>query len=252
MTDAPSVAVTAVAALVLLGFVAAFLLVSRLAHHQREPASPVLSFASGVAVAYVLLQVLPELEHHRRLLGQAVQAPPYAPSGPGLYLVALGGLAVFYVLERWLRDEWVPRGGECTPEGPGFWAHLAAFSLYAAFFSHQLHRYAEGGVDRVLLHGSALTLHFLTASNALHRDYGSRYDPTARWALALAACAGWLAGFAGRLPPTIAAIVFAFLAGGILLNVLKEELPGERSSRIAPLLLGIAGYAALVAAVGQA
>ena len=38
----------------------------------------------------------------------------------------------------------------------------------------------------------------------------------------------------------------AFLAGGVILNVLKEELPEERKSRIAPFFIGAFGYAAIL------
>jgi hypothetical protein len=42
------------------------------------------------------------------------------------------------------------------------------------------------------------------------------------------------------------ALVFAFLAGGVVLNVLKEELPEDRQSRIAPFAVGAAAYAVLL------
>jgi zinc transporter ZupT len=250
MFDNATVLLTAVT---LTGFLAAHIFAVRADDHGTSSSAP-LSFASGVAVAYVLLQVLPELEHHRRGMGLETPDPKELPSGRGLHLVALGGLVAFYALERWLRDEWVPskiEGEPCEPEGPGFWVHLAAFSLYSGFFAHQLHHYAEGGPGQVLLHGSALTLHFLTASIALRRDYGRRYDRIGRWALAFSACVGWATGLVQRVPEPVAAILFAFLAGGILLNVLKEELPSERRSRIGPLLAGAAGYALLIVAMGD-
>lgn len=41
-------------------------------------------------------------------------------------------------------------------------------------------------------------------------------------------------------------VLFAFLAGGVVLNVLKEELPEERRSRFLPFAGGAACYAALL------
>lgn len=38
----------------------------------------------------------------------------------------------------------------------------------------------------------------------------------------------------------------AFLAGEVILNVLKEELPNERKSRFGAFALGTAAYAALL------
>jgi hypothetical protein len=42
------------------------------------------------------------------------------------------------------------------------------------------------------------------------------------------------------------AVLVAFLAGGVILNVLKEEVPTERRSRFWAFALGMAGYAALL------
>jgi zinc transporter ZupT len=71
----------------------------------------------------------------------------------------------------------------------------------------------------------------------------------ARWILAGAVLGGWALGVAVELPEEAIAVLFAFLAGGIVLNVLKEELPEERESRFLPFLLGSAGYAALLLAI---
>ncbi len=40
--------------------------------------------------------------------------------------------------------------------------------------------------------------------------------------------------------------MFAFLAGGVVLNVLKEELPEDRKSRFSAFAVGSAAYAALL------
>jgi zinc transporter ZupT len=50
------------------------------------------------------------------------------------------------------------------------------------------------------------------------------------------------------LSPAIA-LLFAFLAGGVILNVLKEELPEERQSRFWAFTLGAGFYAVLLLAL---
>ena len=44
-------------------------------------------------------------------------------------------------------------------------------------------------------------------------------------------------------------LLFALLAGGVIMNVLKEELPEERESCFWALALGAAVYAALLLAL---
>ena len=48
------------------------------------------------------------------------------------------------------------------------------------------------------------------------------------------------------VPASLVAVVVAFLSGGIVLNVLKEELPAERESRFAAFAGGAAAYSALL------
>jgi zinc transporter ZupT len=43
-------------------------------------------------------------------------------------------------------------------------------------------------------------------------------------------------------------VLFAFLAGGVIMNVLKEELPEERESRFWAFVLGAGLYAGVLLA----
>ena len=64
--------------------------------------------------------------------------------------------------------------------------------------------------------------------------------------LVLALVAGWATGFIVDLPKTVIVLVMAFVGGGIILNVLKEELPEERESRYWAFALGAFLYAILL------
>lgn len=67
-----------------------------------------------------------------------------------------------------------------------------------------------------------------------------------RWVLAAAILVGWAAGLATNVGEAAIGVLFVFLAGGVVLNVLKEELPEERRSRFLPFVLGAAGYSLLL------
>lgn len=49
---------------------------------------------------------------------------------------------------------------------------------------------------------------------------------------------------AAETPPVTGGVLVAFIGGGTILNVLKEELPEERRSSFAAFLVGAAAYAA--------
>jgi len=57
---------------------------------------------------------------------------------------------------------------------------------------------------------------------------------------------GWVVGLVVEVSEAATSTLFAFLAGGIVLNVLKEELPEERQSRFWPFAAGAAGYSVLL------
>ena len=59
---------------------------------------------------------------------------------------------------------------------------------------------------------------------------------------------GFGLGATTAVPQSTVGFLFAFLAGGVVVNVLKEELPEERQSRFWPLTLGAACYAGLMLA----
>ena len=61
--------------------------------------------------------------------------------------------------------------------------------------------------------------------------------------------AGTALGLATEVPEAVIASLVAFLSGGVVLNVLKEELPEERESSFWAFAAGAAGYAALLTAL---
>lgn len=223
-----------------LGFALIHLLTPRLRALEVVPRSRWLSFAGGVAVSYVFLHLLPELgEHHHALLEREWLDP---------YAFALGGLVVFYGLERRIRaarSEGEARG-EGAPGAASFWLHIASFGLYNLLIGYLLLHREETGAIPLALYVAAMGLHFLTNDFGLRQDHPGLYDRRARWLLAAAVLAGWALGVFVDVPEAAVALLFAFLAGGVVLNVLKEELPEERRSRFAPFLLGAAGYGAIV------
>jgi hypothetical protein len=91
-----------------------------------------------------------------------------------------------------------------------------------------------------------MSLHFVTNDFGLRHDQKDQYDCLGRWIIAAAVLLGWVLGLVITLPMIVVDFLFAFLAGGVVLNVLKEELPEERQSRFWPFVLGGAGYAALL------
>jgi hypothetical protein len=223
----------------------------RLLH--RAPRSIWLSLAGGVSVAYVFVHLLPELAEHQEHVGHgAGEGGLLATIESEVWLMALLGLVIFYGLERLAR-----RGAECEreagrPEHPPrgvFWVHLASFAVYNFVVGYLLH-HREDGVAELGFYAFAMALHFLVNDHSLRDQHGHAYHREGRWLLAAAPIAGWALALVATVPSLAITALFAILAGGIVLNVLKEELPEDRDSRFWAFALGGAGYAALLIAVG--
>ena len=89
-------------------------------------------------------------------------------------------------------------------------------------------------------------VHFVVNDYGLRRDHKGAYDRVGRWVLAAAVLAGWLVGLFFEVSEAALAVLFAFLAGGVIMNVLKEELPEERESRFWAFALGAALYSVVL------
>lgn len=229
-----------------LGLALVHLYAGKLRFLESTPRSVWLSTAGGVSVAYVFVHLLPEVGEVQEVLKEALGRSLGFLENHG-YLLALAGLVVFYGLERAAKASRKGRGGEAEATGPGvFWLHIGSFALYNLLIGYLLVRRPEQGLPELVWFFVAMALHFVVNDFGLREHHKAAYTRTGRWVLAAAVLLGWSAGLFGELPEATRALLVAFLAGGVVLNVLKEELPTERESRFWPFALGAAAYAALL------
>jgi hypothetical protein len=237
-----------VTAAMVAAFAAIHLLIHRLHFINTTPRSKWLSFSGGVAVAYIFLHVLPDLGAHAEALAREMRVTPVGAESI-VYALALAGLAAFYGVERRVtlnRARSREAGQSDEVEVELLWVHVASYSVLNLLVGYLLlHREEEGGWALGLYFG-AMALHFVTADYGMRTDHEAAYDRMGRWVLAAAVTAGWALGLALTFPAPVIAGLYAFLAGGIVLTVLKEELPEERQSYFLPFLGGVLLYAALV------
>ena len=240
-------AIEPVTALMALAFCAVHLFVGKLRFLDQEPRSKWLSFAGGVAVAYVFLHILPELGAHGSTFERALGIARGAAEA-WVYTLSLAGLSLFYGIERAIV---VSRGGRergdgRRPESGVFWLHIAASGLLIFIIAYLLNHREDPTPEGLILFFVALLLHFVTADFASRADHPEIYDGAGRWVLVAATLAGWLTGLFVELPQIAIGCLFAFVGGAMVLVILKEELPEERNSRFLPFLGGAGIYAVLV------
>jgi hypothetical protein len=230
------------------GLAGVHLFSGRLQFLGGSPRSRWLSAAGGVSVAYVFVHLLPDLAEEQEIIreatGESLSFLEYH-----VYLVALVGLAAFYGLERSAkvsRGKERSAGREDSTGGGVFWLHTASFAVYNALIGYLLLHREDPGPGPLVLFAFAMGVHFAVNDYGLRHDHEGAYDRVGRWVLAAAVLAGWVVGLSFEVSEAALAVLFAFLAGGVIMNVLKEELPEERQSRFWAFALGAALYSVIL------
>ena len=212
------------------------------------PRSRWLSAAGGVSAAYVFVHILPDLAEEQETIREAA-GEGFSFLEYHVYLVALVGLATFYGLDRAAKASRRRRrsmGKEDSTEVGVFWLRTTSFSVYNALIGYLLLHRETPGLRSLFLFAFALGLHFVVNDYGLRKDHKGLYERIGRWILAAAIFVGWTIGLLAEVSEAALAVLFAFLAGGVILNVLKEEIPEERESSFGAFALGAAVYAVIL------
>jgi zinc transporter ZupT len=234
-----------------LGLAVVHMVAGRLRFIDVIPRSRFLSFAGGISVSYVFLRVLPDLGRSQARVGYEVERNLMIPQDP-IYLVAMIGLITFYGLERLAdasRRQHRRAEGEDTTGVGVLWLSIASYSMVNFAVGYLLVYRAGAGVLRLSLFFLAIALWFVVSDYGLRVQHRDRYRSIARWVLAAAVIVGWGAATAGPIPDSLMSVAMAFVAGGVVMNVLKEELPRERESTFWAFALGACAYAGLLMAI---
>lgn len=216
--------------------------------HQIIPKRRWLSFGSGVSIAYVFLEILPELTQAQ----QEIEKTLLTIIGfleHHVYILALIGLALFYGLEllalRSRRQNREENQKDVTSLHI-FWLHIGVFAIYNLLIGELFSNTQEHGLVDTFFLFIAIALHFFVNDDSLREHHKHSYDRVGRWVLAGALFGGWAVGQAMEFHEAAIASLWAFIAGGIIFNTLKEEIPDRRDSCFWAFILGAAGYSTLL------
>lgn len=183
-----------------------------------------ISFAGGVAVAYVFLDMLPNLVEYNKPIGQLLLTNQWLTPFTELliYIVTLFGFLIYYgfdlLAERYRAD------GDSDRLVYGL--HLGMFCLYNFLITYTMSLRAVVSVTATVLFTVAMALHFVLTDRKFTRFYPVKFNHVGRFILICFLLIGWL--FSVIFDPVnvlVVALMVAFLAGSVLLNVFREELP---------------------------
>jgi hypothetical protein len=214
-----------------------------------------LSAASGISVAYVFLDLLPDLAEQQSLIERVGLFPGLDRH---LYIVALVGLTVSLWVETASRESRRRRRAIGEPDQTGtaaFWLSIVSFMVLNAAIGYAVASPGDRAVEPLWLFAFAMGLHFLANDHSLVEHHGDRYQRVGRWLLVAGLLAGWLIGTlpSVEIRPEMLALVLAYIAGGTIMNILRHELPDtDRSTDVLAFAAAATVYGVLLLSLSPA
>jgi hypothetical protein len=209
-----------------------------------------LSFAAGISMAFVFVNVLPGLQAIEETQTQyrgyfKTLFPEYS-----IYLWTMAGFLIFYGLETMAVSTQRSRENQAPDESHAapwqMWVHIGGFALYAYILTY-LMIWTGKDMLALCLYGVAMGMHILTITCNLSSHYQAAYDRIGAYVLALACVAGWASALKlNILTAMIVLKLMAFVAGGVVVNVAIAEIPKEKEGWYWSFVTGVVVYTALV------
>lgn len=203
-----------------------------------------ISAAAGISVAYVFIDLLPELGAQQRIFAESESTAAMLFAEDRIYILALASFIVFYGLDRIVLPKRAGSGGEET----AYRIRLAGFTAYTGMIGYLLVERAERGWFALTAYTFAMAVHFLIIGRSLAEEHGLDRQTPSRVLLAASALGGCLLSATIPFSDTAFARLFAILAGGVVITSLGQELPGEHRGRFLPFFLGAAIFTAALLA----
>ncbi len=199
------------------------------AKHLPGNGKAFISFAGGVAVSYVFIHMLPDLVEYNKPIGSFLLNNRWLTPFTELliYIFALIGFLIYYGFDLLAED--------CRLKGNNdsfvYELHLVMFCFYNFLITYTMSLRALSSITATVIFTFAMALHFVLTDRKFSRFYPIRFNQIGRFLLIGALLIGWIcSAIFDPVNVLVASFMVAFLAGSILLNVFREELPRAESA----------------------
>jgi hypothetical protein len=188
-------------------------------------------WTGGMAIGYVFMYMLPKLSDDTSLIISNEPAE-WEFLHYRLYLIAMIGLLTYLLVDIWSASK-NPR--------VDYWKQIqgASFCFYNLLIGYMLFNIPRTGILPPLLTTLGFGAHLMGMDHLFYKWHANYYKLTLKWLMTISLVVGWLLGFTVELPETFKASSTAFIAGGILINVITEKLPDREDGHFGPFLAGV-------------
>ena len=205
---------------------------------EEQTGGRFLSFAGGVAIAYVFVDLLPKLSKSDQIVREALQGV-FPQVEKHVYIMALIGFLFYFAVDR---------GQFLLKERGSYWLSILSYALFNFLIGYAVVDKDDPEVRPLALFTFAIALHYFTIDYSLGKQ--ASYGTKEKWALVVCLFLGWCAGLGKAIPPTAIALVSAFIGGGMIMNVTRHELPKQSSNSLNAFILSALFYTAVLLFLG--
>jgi hypothetical protein len=186
----------------------------------------------GIAVGYVFLYQLPKLGAYTTDIANA-SGGLNEFSDYRAYSFCLAGFILYFLVDSLAESE--------TKSSKRYTILFAAgFIVYALLVGFSIATFSRSSILALQMGSAVLLIHMLGIDHQLRHLESSLFDRYQRWMLAAAVLLGWGGGVVFPIAKEIVMYASAFLSGGIIANVMFEEVPRKRIGRLLPFIIGVA------------
>lgn len=198
-----------------------------------------LSFAAGISFAYIFVDLLPALEKGQPALRRTFNFIPYFDRHA--YVIALLGVLFYYGLHKQSL-----KGGV-----KNYWVSLSGYFLFNFLMGTGLSDSNNPEIQPILIFTIAMGMHYFVRDHNASEFNFELYEKRTRWLLISALILGYIVGFFTTIPDSVESILVSFLAGGVLLNSFKYELPDREELGYGFFIFGSLIYTIVLLSIGK-
>lgn len=156
-------------------------------------------------------------------------------------MIALCGFLFFFIVDRSKTLVW---------KNTSFWLSVSSYALFNFFIGYAIAYKDDPSIQPLGLFTFAMALHYFTNDFTLMRENAQGYEAYGKWILIGSLTLGWALGNWFIISDAAIALVNAFIAGGVIVNVTKHELPADNPNSTETFLFGSAFYTTVLLSIG--
>lgn len=191
------------------------------------------AFSGGLAISYVFIHLLPELEEAGEAFGRSI------------YIITLGGFIIFYGMQSLVLQN--SQSNEKLISRI-FFVEIFFAGIYNALIVYTLPGHFKDFFVLVLIYILTMGLHLLSRNYGLYKKHGNQFKIIGSSVLVIFLFCGLAMSIFidPAFDELLTDILTAFLTGLILFNVFVEELPEPKTLTFMWFLAGISFYLVLL------